>query len=77
MIGLTLIDKYGRKSLMFVGSLGLPLLHWLRKHFFSERTGIVFGLSVDVHCVFAFSQGGYLVFIRNFPIPFVPTGSTR
>jgi hypothetical protein len=69
MISLTLIDKYGRKSLMFVGSLGLiAALALASEAFFSERTGIVVPVYLIVHCVFAFSQERLSGFHSKFPI---------
>jgi SP family arabinose:H+ symporter-like MFS transporter len=68
MIGLTLIDKYGRKSLMFVGSLGLiAALALASEAFFSERTGIAVPVYLFMFIAFfAFSQGAVIwVFISE------------
>ncbi len=68
MVGLTLIDKYGRKTLMFVGSLGLiAALALASEAFFSERTGIAVPVYLFVFIAFfAFSQGAVIwVFISE------------
>lgn len=68
MAGLTLIDKYGRKSLMFVGSLGLiTALALASEAFFSERTGIAVPVYLFMFIAFfAFSQGAVIwVFISE------------
>lgn len=68
MVGLTLIDKYGRKALMFVGSLGLiAALALASEAFFSERTGMVVPIYLFMFIAFfAFSQGAVIwVFISE------------
>lgn len=68
MVGLTLIDKYGRKTLMFVGSLGLiAALALASEAFFSQRTGIAVPVYLFMFIAFfAFSQGAVIwVFISE------------
>lgn len=67
MLGLVLIDRFGRRSLMLVGSLGLiaalGLVSWA---FFSETFGFVPALLFGYIAFFALSQGAVIwVFISE------------
>ncbi|MBT32770.1 MAG: MFS transporter [Thalassobius sp.] len=68
LIGLNLIDRYGRKKLMYVGSVGLIITLGLVAHAFYTET---FGIAVPIYlfafiAFFAFSQGAVIwVFISE------------
>ncbi|UZR96550.1 sugar porter family MFS transporter [Chondrinema litorale] len=68
LIGLNLIDRYGRKKLMYVGSVGLIITLGLVAHAFYTKT---FGIAVPIYlfafiAFFAFSQGAVIwVFISE------------
>ncbi|MDW7695844.1 sugar porter family MFS transporter [Flammeovirgaceae bacterium SG7u.111] len=68
LIGLNLIDRYGRKKLMYVGSVGLIVTLALVAHAFYTQT---FGIAVPIYlfafiAFFAFSQGAVIwVFISE------------
>lgn len=67
MIGITLIDRYGRRTLMVVGSFGLILtLGLVSQAFYSTQTGNVPLYLFGYIAFFAFSQGAVIwVFISE------------
>jgi len=74
LLGMMLIDRFGRRTLMFIGSVGLVLtLGLVARAFFTQQLGglLVPGLLFGYIAFFAFSQGAVLwVFISEiFPGP--------
>jgi sugar porter (SP) family MFS transporter len=68
LIALYLIDKYGRKTLMLIGSIGvIAVLALASEAFFSGRTGMVVPIYLFLFVgFFAFSQGAVIwVFISE------------
>ncbi len=68
LVGISLIDKYGRRALMLVGSIGLVCtLILVAETFYSLRTGLFVPIYLFVYIgFFAFSQGAVIwVFISE------------